>query len=278
MENIDTRSRNYDKVSNLHRQQSIRWRFVACLLLGSVCGIEITVYAEMQPLLSNTSFESGNAYWNPTGSFTIGALSNPHTGSYYAYVTGNSQAGTMYQQFTIPSNATNALLHYYYSISTTETGSTPFDFLNITLRDSSGNILEVIAVYSNVDTTGGSYVYEVLNIGAYAGQTLRLHFDGTTDAFNLTTFRIDDVDVVATIPPPPTVRTDSATNIFTTGARLNATITDTGGASIIERRFSWGSTSSCSDGYTNAVTVNGSSFYFDLAEVPSGSTYYFRFP
>jgi hypothetical protein len=43
----------------------------------------------------------------------------------------------------------------------------------------------------------------------------------------------------------------------------------------LEERFSWGSTPSCSDGYTSNVTVNGNSFSYNLAEIPPG-TYYFQ--
>ena len=58
-------------------------------------------------------------------------------------------------------------------------------------------------------------------------------------------------------------------------ATLNAQVTSDGGATILEERFSWGSTAACSDGYTSAVTVNGNNFSYNLAEIPPG-TYYFQ--
>jgi hypothetical protein len=73
----------------------------------------------------------------------------------------------------------------------------------------------------------------------------------------------------------PTVQTLPATSIGSSTATLNAQITSNGGATILEERFSWGTTPACSDGYTSAVTVNGNSFSYNLAEIPPG-TYYFQ--
>jgi parallel beta-helix repeat protein len=74
----------------------------------------------------------------------------------------------------------------------------------------------------------------------------------------------------------PTVETGDATDITETAATLNGVITDDGGASIGERRFDWGTTSSCSDGWTNSVTVSGNSFSYRLTGLEQGKTYYFR--
>jgi YD repeat-containing protein len=73
----------------------------------------------------------------------------------------------------------------------------------------------------------------------------------------------------------PTVQTLPATSIGSSTATLNAQIINNGGATILAERFSWGSTPSCSDGYTSAVTVNGTNFSYNLAEIPPG-TYYFQ--
>jgi RHS repeat-associated protein len=73
----------------------------------------------------------------------------------------------------------------------------------------------------------------------------------------------------------PTIQTLPATSIGTSTATLNGKITSDGGAAILERRFSYGTTAACADGWTSAVTVSGNSFYYDLAEIPPG-TYYFQ--
>ena len=82
--------------------------------------------------------------------------------------------------------------------------------------------------------------------------------------------------LLAVAVQPPTVETTNATNVTDSAATLNATIIDNGGASIDERRFDWGTTSSCSDGWTADVTVNGNSFSYRLSSLQPDTTYYFR--
>ena len=72
----------------------------------------------------------------------------------------------------------------------------------------------------------------------------------------------------------PTVATLGATAIGSTSATLNAQVTNTGGAAISQERFSWGSTRSCSDGWTSAVTVNGNGFSYALTGLVPNHTYY----
>jgi hypothetical protein len=75
---------------------------------------------------------------------------------------------------------------------------------------------------------------------------------------------------------PPTVETGSATEITTTEATLNGIIVSDGGESVDEMRFDWGTTSLCSDGWTNKVVISGNSFSFRLTGLKPGTRYYFR--
>jgi hypothetical protein len=72
----------------------------------------------------------------------------------------------------------------------------------------------------------------------------------------------------------PTVATVAATAVGSASATLNAQISSTGGATITQERFSWGTTPSCSSGYTSAVTVNGNSFSYTLTGLTPSHTYY----
>jgi len=74
----------------------------------------------------------------------------------------------------------------------------------------------------------------------------------------------------------PTVETRPATLIVSTVAMLNGRIVSDGGSSILERRFSWGTTPSCSDGWTSTVGVAGDYFSYDLMGLNPGTTYYFQ--
>ena len=74
----------------------------------------------------------------------------------------------------------------------------------------------------------------------------------------------------------PTIVTLPATAVGSAAASLNAQISSTGGAAITQERFSWGSTPSCSDGYTSAVTANGNSFSYTLTGLTPSHSYYFQ--
>ena len=62
-----------------------------------------------------------------------------------------------------------------------------------------------------------------------------------------------------------------------TGAILNASIVSDGGASIVERRFDWGTTPDCSyDPWTANVNIAGGNFSYQLEDLEPGTTYCFR--
>ena len=74
----------------------------------------------------------------------------------------------------------------------------------------------------------------------------------------------------------PTVETLSASYVSGSAAGLNGHVISNGGGTIDERRFDWGTTSSCSDGWTNQVGVAGDYFSYYLTGLNPGTTYYFR--
>ena len=147
------------------------------------------------------------ADWATSGAFHADSrFTNYHNSPGYAYLSsadglaGNSLIGEMAQQFTIPSNATSVTLSYWYSITSQDTGSVAHDFLNVTVRNSSGVYLAAPGFYSNLNRTVG-YQQATYDLSAYRGQTVTLNLLGTTDSSYPTVFRIDDVSVIAaTIP------------------------------------------------------------------------------
>ena len=145
--------------------------------------------------------------WAPTSSFHADSrFSNYHNSPGYAYLSnadgsaGNNLIGEMSQQFTIPSNATSTILTYWYSITTQDTSSTAHDYLNVTVRNSSGVYLASPGFYSNLNHTTG-YQEATYDLTAFRGQTVTLDFLGTTDSSYPTVFRIDDVSAIATTTP-----------------------------------------------------------------------------
>jgi hypothetical protein len=76
--------------------------------------------------------------------------------------------------------------------------------------------------------------------------------------------------------PLATVETKPAESVSDAGAILNASIVS-GGASVVERRFDWGTTPDCSAGpWTAKVNITGNNFSCQLEDLEPGTTYYFR--
>ena len=110
--------------------------------------------------------------------------------------TVNSSTDTLYQQVTIPSGGAN--LNFWLNITTSEAvGASVFDRLFIEVRNTSGTLLATLATFSNQNSgTAGVYVLRgPYNLGAFAGQTVRIQFRSTTDITLPTSFRVDDVSV-----------------------------------------------------------------------------------
>jgi len=108
---------------------------------------------------------------------------------------------------------------------------------------------------------------EYINTLAYAQSDFEGGYITTTDGMNYYAFAYTTL---------PTVETRPATSVLSFGALLNGRIVDDGGSAIIERRFDWGTTASCSDGWTADVSVSGDYFSYFLAGLKPDTTYYFR--
>jgi hypothetical protein len=167
-----------------------------------------TTSYQFKELITNGTFLNGSYGWTLTGNFQADSrfsVYNNEPG--YAYLAnsdgsgGNNLSGTLSQTITIPANATSATLGFYYRITTTESGSIGYDFLNIQLITGSGTVH--LGYKSNADSNS-SYTYQSFDLGAYKGQTVTVQFYATTDGSNPTVFRVDDVSVQVLVPVPPT--------------------------------------------------------------------------
>ena len=133
---------------------------VPSLFPGLPAGQASSVSASNQTeLVTNGGFESGSTGWVLAWDFHADpGFPYPHWGARYAYLTnadgtpGNNLFGTLYQTVSIPPSATSATLTFWYNITTQETGSTPYDVLNVTIKDSAGQYLATVAVFSNKDS------------------------------------------------------------------------------------------------------------------------------
>ncbi len=165
-----------------------------------------------QNLILNGDFAGGTANWSASGSFQADSrFAVARSAPGYAYVAnsdgsaGNNLTGEMRQSVSIPANASSVFLSYWYRITTLEPGSSASDFLFLRVLDSSGaNVLALLDGRSNLHANS-VYEQRTFDLSNYRGQTIMISFVASTDGANPTTFRVDDVSVLATVPPPATL-------------------------------------------------------------------------
>jgi hypothetical protein len=140
--------------------------------------------------VTNGSFESGNSYWS-LGSGAAVVTTRAYSGTHSLLVggtTSSTQSAT--QQVSVPTGATSQTLTLRTYISTQESGTTPYDTLNI---QADGTTLKS---YTNASTKG-SWFATTVNLSAYAGQTITLKFQAVNDSMLPTSFYVDVVSVLA---------------------------------------------------------------------------------
>ena len=158
---------------------------------------------ELDPnqLIENGDFTDDDTHWTTTGSFQADDRFNSYRSSPgYAYLArsdgswGNSLSGALYQEVTIPAEVDTASLEFWYWISTKELSSAPpRDVILASIRDEDGDYLYGLNSYSNWDAYPGGYRSAEFDVSQFAGETIQIHFSGTTSASDATVFRIDDV-------------------------------------------------------------------------------------
>ncbi len=85
---------------------------------------------------------------------------------------------------------------FWLNVTSSESGSTPYDYLYAEVRSTSGALLGTLATYTNAnETTPGNYSQKSLSLASWRGQTVRVQFRATSDFSLPTSFRIDDVSL-----------------------------------------------------------------------------------
>jgi hypothetical protein len=160
-------------------------------------------------LLGNGGFENGAsnpAPWLLTSTHSPLEIINssssepPHSGTFDAWMNGwgTTTTDTVMQQVTVPANATAATFSFWSHIDTAETTTTAaFDTLQVQIRDSSGNVLQTLATFSNLNHAAG-YQQHTFNLSSLIGQTIQVFFAGKEDNTLQTSFVLDDVSLKVT--------------------------------------------------------------------------------
>jgi len=152
---------------------------------------------QQSELVVNGGFESGTTPWaGSTGVIGNYSGQSAYEGTRFAWLGGNGATATeaLYQSVTIPSTATSANFSFALHIDTAESGSTAYDKLVVTVKNSSGTTLGTLATYSNANAASG-YQIRSFNLLPYKGQTVRLHFNMTEDSSLQTSFVVDKVSL-----------------------------------------------------------------------------------
>ena len=199
-----------------------------------------------QELIINGGFENGQNSWTMTGAVVPSTALYPHTGNKYA-VLGEiaNTLDTMYQQITVPANATAATLTYWYNIVSEESTATAKDRLFVSIANATGSWLGWVDQLSNQNKDVGAgnpyYHQKSFDLTAYKGQTIRVNFAVQTDSSGITSFKFDDVSVQAVTPIPA-----SLTSLIINGP---SSVTEGNSAQYT-------ATAVFSDGSTTVVTPN----------------------
>jgi Zn-dependent metalloprotease len=146
----------------------------------------------------NGSFESGTTGWaGTTGVIGAYAGQSAYDGTRFAWLGGNGTTAseTITQAVAIASTATSANLTFALHIDTAETGTTVYDKLVVTVKNSAGTVLGTLATYSNVNKAAG-YQIRSFNLLPYKGQTVTLSFAMTEDSSLQTSFVVDKVSLI----------------------------------------------------------------------------------
>jgi subtilisin family serine protease len=174
-------------------------------VVASTSNTQVTQCFGNSQLLLNPSFESGeDGSW--TASASVIAQRSlfrllPRTGTWDAVMLGFGDgvphSAVLHQTVSIPVDVCSAKLSFWMKIYTSETVTTPADTLAVTVQSPTGTVLKTLANYSNLDAIGG-YLERTFDLTAYRGSTVRLHFGGSENALNGSSFIIDDVTLTVT--------------------------------------------------------------------------------
>jgi len=147
-------------------------------------------------LIVNGDFGTGDATgWTVSRSNGPAPIVQPYGGSDYGAYMGrcNNNQDQIYQVACPAAPADWANLSFYWWMSTDEVSTTTdYDFLHVRVRDANGNLLQTLKTVTN-RSVEEEWRYEYFDLRAYAGQTIRVSFEATTDVSLPTHFWIDNV-------------------------------------------------------------------------------------
>lgn len=151
-------------------------------------------------LIQNGTFESGRTVWTEYSAkgyqiictTSCGSIPTPHSGSWLAWMGGaNAETARITQSVSLPSGQP-AYLHYWYRISSNDACGYDYGRVQVIV----GGTTYTLATYNLCSANNTSnWVYATVNASSYAGQTVSVRFEATTDSSLISSFYIDDVSL-----------------------------------------------------------------------------------
>ncbi len=148
-------------------------------------------------LIQNGDFEAGRTIWTEYSAkgyqvictTSCGTIPTPHSGSWLAWMGGaNTETARITQGLTLP--AGSSYLHYWYRISSNDACGYDYGRVQVIV----GGTTNTLATYNLCSANNtANWVYATVNVSSYAGQTVSVRFEGTTDSSLISSFYIDDV-------------------------------------------------------------------------------------
>ena len=146
-------------------------------------------------LLTNGNFSTGDATgWKINRTNGPDPIVQPYAGTDYGAYLGryNLNQDVMYQFVCPASPADYASLSFGWWVSSQDSPYVDVDFLYVRVRDTNGNLLQTLKTITNRSPRGQWYI-DSFDLRAYAGQTIRISFEASTDGSYPTHFWIDGV-------------------------------------------------------------------------------------
>lgn len=171
-------------------------------------------------LINNGGFET-DATWAEVSSSNTSIIDPelPHTGTQSAWLGGTDQESLqyIYQDVSIPANATSVKLNYYRLVHLETKGLAGLfagdATFNVIIADTDGNQLSVV---EKLSSAGGDDAWHQAqaDLYKYAGKTIRLVFNAENPRGNISSLFVDDVSIAVcttgtgpSAPPPSSQNT-----------------------------------------------------------------------
>lgn len=184
-------------------------------------------------IIVNGGFE-GSGGWREISSTNTGIIDPelPHTGSQSAWLGGTDKETVqyIYQDITLPPNATSVRLSYYRLLHEEFSGILGLlagdATFSVLLADTNGNQIAGIEDLSS-SQADDTWKQAQFDLSRYAGQTIRLVISSSNPRGNISSLFVDDVSLVActTGQAPTAPSTSSADQVYIAGHILDS---DTG--------------------------------------------------